>query len=852
MGVSVYRVYFPNPPIYEKTGFPNVHSLHSKGIEPGPQPVILISSLSLSLSLSLSEYDCHINTLHPKEEPISQFSERVGPCSTPPTFFLLAASHPFVVARTTDAFYTVSNHLHHIFGMEHGSLSSSTHASSSRHNPRKRPHNYDPTTQLETTIDEDIVRHIDKASHLQSSKRMRVEEWPLKTSDDATESNPPSQPTYRKSLSPSQKRNSNSSTRPSKFLEGSMNDKVSRRPPSLYTRQEEAMEQYTNANMEDVNMVYDAGIESHKPSSMFRFGKAISNAFSSGSVWQGLNGLWKEKEKESQAKSEKDVLKAKAELKYAELKRSGYKGTENAPARPESQEVPGTTYEDADESRRSSFRDSAVDIDEYRSSSDRNDSGHFLASTESLMPPPPLAGGRRSASPFSDASSGRRSSLRFHKPSLEGLKKVKSQVHLPSMKRHVEEAPSVSLIETGEAPGPGLRREASKKDIAKQYKLVKKVSDLENKLEIARRELELSVQQAPPVPDIPAHVGRKRFVPGALPSLPSERLLTPQTHNTSDGNGSNVQASNNVDMCSATVGTAEKVDNAAEYKPKVVDESVEDAQQALWNRRASDIAARNAAARQSKSLSAGAKSHEVLESEAAKGSVSKKRVVGPIRSREHKVSGTHGPSAVQKRPPKVHEKTRILPMSNKDKVPPVPVRRTVFDPTKVDQTKIMAMRAIPDNHLSFGKAWDDMKNLRKQHPYATEAELDAYMSSQSAPKKTTDHASVSHGDRPSSPFLGRPGPISPMKTRARAPRNGISPPPPSLSSAKKFHKNLDAGKSFTPVNQKSPVADDEVYQPATETPSKISEKDPKAARASLDKPLPDIKPDDFEWDDDVF
>ena len=631
-----------------------------------------------------------------------------------------------------------------------------------------------------------------------------------------------------------------------------MNDKVSRRPPSLYTRQEEAMEQYTGANMEDVNMVYDAGIESNRPSGMFRFGKAISSAFSSVSVWQGLNGLWKEREKESQAKSEKDVLKAKAELKYAELKRSGYKGTENAPARPESQEVPGIRYEDADESRRSSFRDSAVDIDEYRSSSDRNDGGQFLTSTESLMPPPSLAAGRRSASPFSDASSGRRSSLRFHKPSLEGLKKVKSQVHLPSMKRHVEEAPSVPSIETGEKPGPGLRREASKKDIAKQYKLIKKVSDLENKLEVARRELELSVQQAPPVPDLPAHVDRKRFVPGALASLPSERLLTPQTHRTNDaGNGSNAQASNNVDMCSADVGTADKVDNAVDHKPKVVDENAEDAQQALWNRRASDIAARNAAARESKSLIAGAKTEDVLESEAAKGLVSKRRGEGPKKSRGNKVSGSHGPSAVQKRPPKVHAKTRTSPMTNKDKVPPVPVKHRVFDPTKVDQAQIMAMRAIPDNRLSFGKAWDDMKNLRKQHPYATEADLEAYMSSQSAAKRSTDHTSVSHADRPSSPFLGRPGSLSPMKTRARAPRHGTSPPPPSLSSAKKFHKNLDAGKSPIPANQKSPVVD-EVHRRATETPSKISEKDPKAARASLDKPLPDIKPDEFEWDDDVF
>ena len=281
-----------------------------------------------------------------------------------------------------------------------------------------------------------------------------------------------------------------------------MNDKISQRPPSLYIREEVAMEQYASANMEDVDIVYDAGIESNQPSGMFRFGKAITNAFNPVNVWQNLNGIWKEKEKDIQAKPDRDVLKAKAELKYAELKNSGYKGTQNATARPESQEVPAIKYEDTDDSRPSSFRDSGVDVDEYRSSIDRKDSDQFDISTRCLMPPQPLTAGPRSASPFSDASSGRRSSIRFQKPSLEGLKRVKSQIHLPSIKKHHEDAPSVPLTETDDTAGPGLRREASKKDLAKQYKLSKKVSDLENKLDAARRELELSIQQAPPIPDL--------------------------------------------------------------------------------------------------------------------------------------------------------------------------------------------------------------------------------------------------------------------------------------------------------------------------------------------------------------
>ena len=617
------------------------------------------------------------------------------------------------------------------------------------------------------------------------------------------------------------------------------------------------MEQYTSANAEDVDMVYDAGIESNKPSGMFRFGKAIASAFNSANLWQGLNGVWKEREKENQAKPDRDILKAKAEQKYAELKKSGYKGTQTAPTRPESQEVPEIKHRDTDESRHSSFRDSGVYVDELQSSSDRRGSDKFITSTESLMPPPPMTAGHRSASPFSDASSGRRSSFLFQKPSLEGLKRIKSQVHLPSIKRSAENATSLPSTEKGGAAGPGLRREGSRLDTAIQYKLIKKVSDLENKLEIARRELEQSIHRAPPVPDLPERVGRKQFVPGALPSLPSERLLTPQAQGNDDiTDGRHVRTATTVDRSSATISTEDKDHTLAEHNTKAEDEYGEAAKQALWNKRASEIATRNAAARQSRKLSADIKSDDVMESEPAKDSVSKKRSGGRRKSQEQNFSGSFGSSGVQKRPLKLYVKNpRNAPVTNEEEVPPLPVKRTVFDPIKVDQAQIMAMRAIPDTHVPFGKAWDDMKNLRKVYPDATEAELVTYVSRQSAPKKLTDHTSVSHVDRPSSPFLGRPGSTSPMKTRARASRHGISPPPPSLSSAKKFHRNLEGVTSPTPANRKSHNAEnEEAHSSAKKEPLRTSEESAKAARASLDKPLPDVKTDtdEFEWDDDVF
>ena len=730
-----------------------------------------------------------------------------------------------------------------------GSRSSGTWASKAWSNPRKRPRSYDPSAQLETTVDEAITRHAEKTNDLQSSKRLRVDDWPLKDSGNTTESNNHSRPAHRISPSTRQKRNSHSSKRPSRFVEGSMNDKVSQRPPSLYTRQEEAMEQYTRANMEDVDMDFDAGIEINKPSGMFRFGKAIASAFSSVNVWQGFNGVWKEKEKENQMKPERDALKAMAELKYAELKKSGYKGTQNAPTRPDSQEVPAIKYDDTNESRRSSFRDSGVDVDGYQSSSDRKDSDQFITATESLMPPLVVTAGHRSASPFSDASSGRRSSMRFHKPSMEGLKRVRSQIHLPSIRKQTEDASMPPSIVNDDAARQRLRS-ASSKDISKQYKLSKRVSDLENKLEAARRELEISIQEAPPVPDLPTRIGRKRFVPGALASLPSERLLTPQTHK-GDGtvNEHNVQAASTADPYDPTASKYGKGETSGKHKAKGEDENAEAVKQALWNKRASDIAASNAAARQSKDSRADSKINDALEPQAANGSVSKRKASRPKVFQEFKVSGSHDSSGVHQRHPKVYAKTpHNSPLEGKNRVPPIPVNRTAFDPMKVDQAAIMTMRSIPDSRAPFGKAWDDMKNLRKTYPDATENQLQAYMTSLSTSKKVTDHTSVSHGDRPSSPFLGRPGSTSPMRTRARASRRGISPPPPSLSSAKKFHREIGGEKSDTVPELKPPRAD--AFDMAE--PVKTYGKSPEVARASQDKPLPDPKTDDFEWDDDVF
>ena len=169
------------------------------------------------------------------------------------------------------------------------------------------------------------------------SKRSRSSKWPRRKSPEADERLSKGQRSRRSTMSPRQKRMSNSAPRPSKFLEGSMNDRVSDKPPSPYLREAKAMEQYAadqpaSARMSvDTETFYDAGIETNKPSGMYRFGKAIASAFNP-SAWRGINSLWKEKDKHTvdPGKALMNERQEKAQKAYAELKKTGFKGTQGS------------------------------------------------------------------------------------------------------------------------------------------------------------------------------------------------------------------------------------------------------------------------------------------------------------------------------------------------------------------------------------------------------------------------------------------------------------------------------------------------------------------------------------------
>lgn len=182
------------------------------------------------------------------------------------------------------------------------------------------------------------------------------------------------------------------------------------------------------------------------------------------------------------------------------------------------EDLPAFKYDDTStqDSRPTSFRDSAIDIEDYRASIENKEDNRSLVNDGEFMPAPNVPLISRSISPMPPAS-GRRSSLTLRTPSFQTLKKATSHIQLPSVKRHSAQS------EASDASHQ-VKKQQSKKDLAKQQKLVKRVSNLETQLETARRELELAISNAPATEAVEKST-KKTFKPGALPSLPSERIL---------------------------------------------------------------------------------------------------------------------------------------------------------------------------------------------------------------------------------------------------------------------------------------------------------------------------------------
>ena len=395
--------------------------------------------------------------------------------------------------------------------------------------PRKRTYPYESatsvaTSDLEKRVAEDDSQRLEENGRSLHRKRSRINEWPLKNTFESgtNKTISPKGPRGKRKAPNGLPGKRKTGKRISKFQEGSLNDKPSHQPPPAFIGAEDAMEHYHNFAQADEQKpaTYDAGIEA-RPSGTFgfgKFGKAVANVFS---------GFWKDKESSEPPPNLAEIhnRKAEAEEAYSILKAQGFKGTSKAIGQLGHQ---NPLNERRVASLATSIRDPKLGTHKAQPFSPTT--LHPYDAIERLQPPSTTAS-RLSISPMSAVATGKRSSsLHFRTPSFQSLKKVKSQVHIPSISRSTDKLPDQPLQQSKQVDlsGHGLRRQPSKKDLVKHEKLSKKVSNLESKLEVARRDLEKSMKGAPPVPNVPQSHARKPFTPGGLASLPSESLLTPQ------------------------------------------------------------------------------------------------------------------------------------------------------------------------------------------------------------------------------------------------------------------------------------------------------------------------------------
>jgi hypothetical protein len=353
-----------------------------------------------------------------------------------------------------------------------------------------------------------------------------------------------------------------SATRPSKFREETMRDAPSQKPPSMFIRflagpnrqnasVDHLMEEYhhvqsqpaplTDTSRSASRATQLSGLTHHannsissnatvaastqsRDSSIVRFSRTLASSINPVHMWQKV---WRGSKDGAAAPrpSHEDELvqrQIRAEVAYANMKKEKEKQNNQNSLRSRTRSVDFAALSSRNTSLNSyssNQRDSGIDMSE-----DRRRSLELPAA---------------STTPFQRISStpGRqKEKKKFHlrTPSLQELKRITSSSDL-----HRRAASSSNLLVETTAPAPApspaveerslaadelmtLRNAKSKKDLQRQVKLHKKVSDLENKLNLARRELEGLTDNAPDYR--PKRVtSKRRFQP--LPTLPSESLI---------------------------------------------------------------------------------------------------------------------------------------------------------------------------------------------------------------------------------------------------------------------------------------------------------------------------------------
>lgn len=605
-----------------------------------------------------------------------------------------------------------------------------------------------------------------------------------------------------------------------------MHDRTSNKPPSLYTREEDAREHHSvqeritnltqnrHASLDGIGAYYDAGIESSKSSSMYRVGKAIVNAFKPLSGWRGFGGG-----KEQPVSTEKTVLQArqiKAEKEYAELKKNGFVGTRAALAVPRITTVPAIRYEDPMEGTQSApHRDSGIDMGSSRSSSERKSDGQVSQPDAGLVHPLLVPAFSRVPSPLSESSSPRKASVQFRKPSFQTLKKVKSHIQLPAAMRPTPPAPDSSfdydMLKGATLAEQSVRKQPSRKEIVKQQRLSKKVSDLESQLEIARRNLKLSLNDASITPSTDLQTGVKAFVPGALPSLPSERALKAYIRPEKGENSSAIDSKQPLTTFSERQDPAQQID-------AIMADPTAQLNQELQNSVFKQTESQQPRPKQNESKK---RKGDARGDEDIGHNIDQVSEEGELDAKRPKLRRSMRPSTKtqkamdadvsSRKKQNLNPRTpRNSPLKTVDPVPPLPAGLD-FNPVKVDQAKIM-----------------------------------------SEDSKVTDHTSLSHHNQPAPSVLGPPCSASPIKTKPLK----VPDPSPSTMSGQELPglsplMENDVKASTNGVVKAASLLKAENLS-VSKSASTLRIKALHASAAKNEKPLPNIQKEEYEWPEDVF
>nr|POF11469.1 hypothetical protein CFP56_44307 [Quercus suber] len=349
--------------------------------------------------------------------------------------------------------------------------------------------------------------------------------------------------------------------RDSKFQEGSLTDKPSAKPPSIFTRMvrtdsgnltqvDDLMADYhdslaTSAGSADLavererammNQRVDAiNAEAAKKddnSGLLRFGRQfVSNfGFHPVNLW---NKVWNDTREELPNKNLEEAerrarQKAEAEARYAEMKEAGQFKMQPVgviePKLRQSNEIPTP-------------RDSGIVLESTPAAEEQQrylSTGtvvvHPIQSTEQAYM---SVSGSEAPDSTAKPNRGLMSRLHFKRPSFSNLKRVRSDMNI-SASSNRDSSTSVSPIKT--EFDSVLRKSVSKVDLKKQHKLSKRVSDLELRLQQARQELDDALVDASPVPQLnskyqrfvpSATLRRSKFMPGKLPTLSSQQIFDP-------------------------------------------------------------------------------------------------------------------------------------------------------------------------------------------------------------------------------------------------------------------------------------------------------------------------------------